>query len=644
MSFDWNFSVTMAVLVFVLLGLLQDYIAAEVVMFTAMVMLVAAGVLPFKVAVEGFADKSCLAIGALYVVGLGLRSTGALESISALMFGKPGPQTPRIRLLAPVAALSAFMNNTPLVAFFLPIFVNISRRMKISPSQLLIPLSYATIMGGVCSKIGTSTNIVVSGAMERAGDVMSGSPNMGFFEVSWVGVPITIVGLAFLVTLGKTLLPNRQDLLEYAETHPREYTLEMLVTPNCPLIGQTVRAGGLRDVAGLYLHRIERGDEAISAVGPDEVLRSGDLLYFSGMASHIVDLQKIRGLVPIDHRDPKRNQSPPTPSQEAPGTPPVASLDSFEGVETPVVPPTPPKPMPRRGRQLCEVVISSTSPLLGMSIRDSDFRRRYNSAIIAVHRSGEKLDQKIGTIVLLTGDTLLVDADDDFVHRWRHSPDFVLVSGLEDTAPVRHDRAWIALVIFLAVLLGMSFGPDSKENVYWNQTLVAMCGAVAMLWTRCVRGNDAIRAIDMGVIVLVAASLGIGQALETSGAARWIATKLLAVSSPFGPVAVLATVYLLTMVLSELLSNGATAALMCTLAKSIALQEGLDARPLMIAIAIAASCAFATPIGYQTNLMVMNPGGYRFRDYIKVGLPLDLICFVVAIIVIPLVWELRMAH
>lgn len=638
MNFDSSFVITMAVLVFVLLGLLQEYIAAEVVMFTALVMLVGTGVLPFKTAVEGFADKSCLAIGALYVVGLGLRSTGALESISAVMFGKPGPQTPRIRLLAPLAALSAFMNNTPLVAFFLPIFVNISRRMKISPSQLLIPLSYATIMGGVCSKIGTSTNIVVAGAMERAGDVMSDGPSMGFFEVSWVGVPIAMVGLLFLVTIGRRLLPNRQDLLEYAETHPREYTLEMLVTPSCPLIGQTVRAGGLRDVAGLYLHRIERHSDVISAVGPDEVLRSGDLLCFSGMASHIVDLQKIRGLVPIDHRDQAAERGFTPLSATAAAT--AGSLDSFEGVDTPVAPA--PKPMPRRGRQLCEVVISSTSPLLGQSIRDSDFRRRYNSAVIAVHRSGQKLDQKIGTIVLLTGDTLLVDADEDFVHRWRHSPDFVLVSGLEDTAPVRHDRAWIALLIFLAVLLGMSFGPDSKENVYWNQSLVAMCGAVAMLWTRCVRGNDAIRAIDMGVIVLVAASLGIGQALEISGAASWIATKLLAVSSPFGPVAVLATVYLLTMVLSELLSNSATAALMCTLAKSIALQQGLDARPLMIAIAIAASCAFATPIGYQTNLMVMNPGGYRFRDYIKVGLPLDLICFIVAMLVIPLVWTLEM--
>ncbi|MFN7804434.1 MAG: SLC13 family permease [Planctomycetaceae bacterium] len=637
MNFDSNFVITMAVLVFVLLGLLQDTIAAEVVMFTALVILVAAGVLPFKDAVDGFADKSCLAIGALYVVGLGLRSTGALESISALMFGKPSPQTPRLRLLAPVAALSAFMNNTPLVAFFLPIFVNISRRMKISPSQLLIPLSYATIMGGVCSKIGTSTNIVVAGAMERSGDVMSGGPSMGFFEVSWVGVPIAVVGLTFLVTAGRRLLPNRQDMLEYAETHPREYTLEMLVTPSCPLIGQTVRAGGLRDVAGLYLHRIERASEVISAVGPDEVLRSGDLLYFSGMASHVVDLQKIRGLVPIDHRDP-----PQETRLSATAATTAGSLDSFEGVDTPPAPP--PKPMPRRGRQLCEVVISSTSPLLGQSIRDSDFRRRYNSAIIAVHRSGQKLEQKIGTIVLLTGDTLLVDADEDFVHRWRHSPDFVLVSGLEDTAPVRHDRAWIALVIFLAVLLGMSFGPDSKANVYWNQSLVAMCGAVAMLWSRCVRGNDAIRAIDMGVIVLVASSLGIGRALEISGAAGWISAKLLAVSSPFGPVAVLATVYVLTMVLSELLSNSATAALMCTLAKSIALQQGLDARPLMIAIAIAASCAFATPIGYQTNLMVMNPGGYRFRDYLKVGLPLDLICFIVAMIVIPQVWSLEMAR
>ena len=629
----WNFWFTLAVLVFVLVGLLQDLIGAEIVMLTGMLALVITGVLPFKDAAEGFADKSCLAIGALYVVGLGLRSTGALETISRVMFGKPGPTTSRLRLLGPIAALSAFMNNTPLVAFFLPVFVNISRRMRLSPSQLLIPLSYATILGGVCSLIGTSTNIVVAGQMERTPAELGGRA-LGFFEISKVGIPCAIVGLVYLVTLGAKWLPNRQDLIEYIQTHPREYTIEMLVQPNCPLAGQSVRSGGLRDLEGLYLHRIERSDATINPVGPDELVRAGDLLSFSGVAANIVELQKIRGLLPLDHRTATNLKPPPKPATEVD---PLASLDSYEGVSpepapAPTPPPSGPRAQPRRGRLLCEAVISSSSPLLGQTIKDTDFRRRYRAAIIAVHRSGVKLEEKIGTIVLHTGDTLLVDADEDFIHRWRHSPDFVLVSGLEDSAPIRHERAGIAMAIFLMVLLGMSFLSDGPSI---NQALIAMGGAVLMLWSRCVRGNDAIRAVDLSVIVLVAASLGIGKALEASGVAQWLAGNLLSACAPFGRIAVLAAVYLLTMVLSELLSNGATAALMCTLVRQIAEQQGTPVLPLMIAVAISASCAFATPIGYQTNLMVMNPGGYRFIDYLKVGIPLDLICFIVSMIVIP---------
>ncbi|MFM8583719.1 MAG: SLC13 family permease, partial [Planctomycetaceae bacterium] len=581
----WNFWFTLAVLVFVLVGLLQDLIGAEIVMLTGLLALVVTGVLPFKDAAEGFADKSCLAIGALYVVGLGLRSTGALETISRIMFGKPGPTTSRLRLLGPIAALSAFMNNTPLVAFFLPVFVNISRRMRLSPSQLLIPLSYATILGGVCSLIGTSTNIVVAGQMERTAAELGGRA-LGFFEISKVGIPCAIVGLVYLVTLGAKWLPNRQDLIEYIETHPRGYTIEMLVQPNCPLVGQSVRSGGLRDLQGLYLHRIERPDATINPVGPDELVRVNDLLSFSGVAANIVELQKIRGLLPLDHRTATHLKPPAKAPTELD---PLASLDSLEGISAepsppPTATPSGPRAQPRRGRLLFEAVISSSSPLLGQSIKDTDFRRRYSAAIIAVHRSGVKLEEKIGTIVLHTGDTLLVDADEDFIRRWRHSPDFVLVSGLEDSAPIRHERAWIAMVIFLMVLLGMSFLSDGPSI---NQALIAMGGAVLMLWSRCVRGNDALRAVDLSVIVLVAASLGIGKALEASGVAQWLAGNLLAACAPFGRIAVLASVYLLTMVLSELLSNGATAALMCTLVRQIAEQQGTPVLPLMIAVAIA---------------------------------------------------------
>jgi di/tricarboxylate transporter len=305
---------------------------------------------------------------------------------------------------------------------------------------------------------------------------------------------------------------------------------------------------------------------------------------------------------------------------------------------------------PRMGRQLCEVVVSSTSPLLGESIRDANFRSRYNASVLAVHRSGERLEQKIGKIVLKAGDTLLIDADDDFVRRWRHSPDFILVSGVEDSAPVVHDRAGLALLIFFFVIAGMSvssFGPmlgsvtraTGLSLAGLNPALFALAGAVLMVLCGCVRATDGHRSIQLSVILLVGAALGIGEALETSGAAAWLAKGMLSATQGASPVVVMGVIYLLTMVLSEFLSNNATAAMMGSLAIAAASQLKVDPRPFLIAVAIASSCAFATPIGYQTNLMVLNPGGYRFSDYLKVGLPLNILCMIIAVILVPLFWS-----
>jgi di/tricarboxylate transporter len=626
MNFD--LVATLIVLAAILVGLLQESIGPEIVMLAGLTLLVLLGVTPLDEALAGFGNASVIMIGALFVVGSGLRSTGALDTISHWLFGRPRPGVPVIRYLGPISVLSAFMANTPLVAFFLPVFIQLSKRLQLSPSKLLIPLSYASILGGCCTLIGTSTNLVVDGMLRKL-PVEQGGGAMSMFELTPVGLPVAIVGLTYLVTLGFRMLPNRQDLMEYIETHPREYSTEMIVRANCPLAGQSVRAAGLRDLPGLYLFRIERGESVIAAVAPTDVMKVGDILCFSGVGATVVDLQKIRGLEPVEHRSslPSPASSPASPGDG------LGSLDSLEGLPSG-------KPgsvaAPRTGRQLCEVVISSTSPLQEQSIKDTDFRTRYGAVIIAVHRSGEKLEQKIGQIVLRAGDTLLIDANEDFVRRWRHSPDFILVSGIEDSAPVRHERAWLALTLFALVVLGMSVASDQAG---FSPTVIAVAGAILMVLTRCVRSQEATRNVEISVLTLVAASLGIGKAMESSGAAQWLASGLLGACEGSGPIILMAVIYLLTVILSELLSNNATAALMGTLAIQAAAQQEIDARPFLIAVAMASSCAFATPIGYQTNLMVLNPGGYRFVDYFKVGLPLNLLCFIVSIIVIPLVWK-----
>lgn len=591
---------TLLVLAGMIVAMAIDKWPAELIMLTALLIFVVSGVLKFDDAVKGFSNAAMLTIAALFVVGAGLQATGAIEFLSRMLLGRPRQGTPILRLIGPVAGLSSFMNNTPLVAFFMPIFVHIARRLRVSPSKLLIPLSYAAILGGTCTLIGTSTNFVIDGALRAEGE-----PGLGMWELSWIGIPVTLVGLLYLGTVGQRLLPDRTDLLEYAEAHPREYTLELIVRPDCTLVGKTIRKSGLRDLPGLYVYAIDRSGERLLPVSPDERIQSGDILCFSGVVSTIVDAQKIRGLEPVDHQtiDPD-----------------VSDLSS-------------PQAVPRSGYQLCEVVIASTSPLIGQSVKDSNFRAKYGAPITAVHRSGEKLEQKIGKIVLRPGDTLLVDAPDDFVKKWRNSRDFILVSGLEDSAPVEHRRAWVSLAIFAFVVLGMTTMSD-------HATLIAMIGAALTVLTGCLSAQDAHRSIELPVLLLIASALGVSKALDSSGAAEWIAGHLLALAQPYGKVAVLAVIVFLTGILTELLSNNACAALMGVLALATSKKLGMDPRPLLIAVAVTSSYGFATPIGYQTNLMVLGPGGYKFSDYLRIGIPLDLICWTMTIIVIPLVWQL----
>jgi di/tricarboxylate transporter len=490
----------------------------------------------------------------------------------------------QLRLLLPVTTSSAFLNNTPIVAMFMPVVTDICKRAGLSPSKLFLPMAYSATLGGVCTIIGTSTNIVVN-------DRLPPEMKFGLFDITWVGLPCAVAGVAYLIVFSRTLLPDRRPPISLSDD-PRQYTVGMAVQEGGPLVGRTVEEAGLRHLPGLFLVEIERDGEVLPAVGPQAILRASDHLVFVGIVESVVDLRKTRGLLPATDQTFK--------------------LDA-----------------PTTQRRLIEAVVSGRCPLVGKTIREGRFRSIYNAAVLAVARDGQRIPGKIGDIELQTGDTLLLEAHTGFVAQQKNSNHFYLVSHVENSAPLRHDRAWVALVTLLAMVAIAALG-DGKYMLP-----AALAAAVIMVVAKCCTGAEARESIDLSVLITIAASLGIGKALETSGAADAIAQSLIGVAGTNAWVQ-LGIVYFLTLVLTELITNNTAAVLMLPLTMSTVAQLGVSYKPFVIAVMVAASCGFATPFGYQTNLMVYGPGGYKFSDYLRIGIPLDLLMMAVCVAIAPL--------
>lgn len=558
------------------------------VLWGGLSLLLALGILPAEEALAGLANPGVVTIGALLVVAAALQETGGLDEAMRFVLGRtrsiPEAQG---RLMSFTAGLSAFVNNTPLVALLLPLVSEWARKMRIPPSQLMIPLSYAAILGGTCTLIGTSTNLVVQGLLLKAG-----LPGLGFFEIAWVGLPCCLAGIAYVVLLGRWLLPNRQPPVSPLDD-PREYTVEMMVEPGSPLVGRTIEEAGLRHLPGLYLMEVDRNGQVLPAVSPKERLQANDRLIFVGIVESVVDLQRIRGLKPATDQ--------------------VFKLDS-----------------PRSERCLIEAVVSDSCPLVGRTIREGRFRTLYNAVVIAVARNGERLRSKIGDIVLRPGDTLLLEAHPSFVDQQRNSRDFFLVSRLEEAPFPRHERAWLAL----ATLGGMA----GATALGWLDLLQAsLLAAGLMVFTGCCSPLTVRRKVDWEVLLTVAAALGVGEALEKTGVAQALASSLLQ-SVGHHPLGALAVVYGATVLLTELVTNNAAAAMIFPMALATAQALQVSPLPFAVAIMMAASASFSTPIGYQTNLMVYGPGGYRFTDYLRIGVPLQLLLALLAWTIIPRRW------
>jgi di/tricarboxylate transporter len=593
---------TVGVVALMLIALVRNIAPTDWVFLAGVSFLAALGIITPKEAFAGFSNSGMLTVAALFVVAAGLRDTGILDYVGNKALGSARNfRSAFSRLTALCLPLSAFLNNTPIVAMLMPIVIDWCRRNNTSPSKLLIPLSFLTILGGTCTLIGTSTNLVVSGLMVDSGDFARG---IGMFELAWVGVPYAIIGAVYLFFLGPKLLPDRQELMEQLGKQRREYLTEMRVEANCPLGGKTVEESSLRGLPGLFLIEIDRNGYVIAPVRPDTQIMHGDHLIFTGVVSTMVELEKIPGLVPV--ADPNYQVS-------AGG---------------------------QRGRRLWEAVVSDTSPLVGQTLREADFRATYGAAVMAMHRGGQRIREKLGGVEIKAGDTLLLLAARHFRRAFRNDPAFYLISDVSEWRPLRRDRAWVASGIFLALITVMSIG-------WIDIGVAAALAAVAMVASRCISTSDARQSIEWQVLITIAASFGIGTALDKSGAADAVAKTLVETLAQFGdqwgPYIALALVYLTVSLLSEVITNNAAAALMFSFCLALAQQFGCDPRPFMIALTLAASASFMTPIGYQTNLMVYGPGGYKFTDFIRVGAPLNLLLWIVAAIMIPIIWPLRPA-
>ncbi|MEZ6046647.1 MAG: SLC13 family permease [Planctomycetaceae bacterium] len=488
------------------------------------------------------------------------------------------------------------MNNTPIVAMVMPLMNEWSRKIGISISHLLLPLSYATILGGMCTLIGTSTTVVLNGTLPYY--EKEGLTTMGMYDITVVGVPITIVGLAYLLFFSKRLIPERKSAHQEM-SNAREYSVEMLLDPSSPLVGQTIEQAGLRSLPGMYLIEIERNDDVLPAVSPQERLMGNDRLIFVGVVDSVIDLQKFPGLK-------------------------TAADQQFRLEKR------------HHDRVLIEAVVANSFPFKNRTIRDARFRSYYNAAVIAVTRDGQRVNKKIGDITLESGDTLLLEARPSFLEAQRNSRDFYLVSEVQNSRAPRHERAWAARLIMIGMIILVSFpffGIDMLKG--------SMLAACVMIATRCCRASEAKASIDLSVLLTIGAGIGLGEAMIHTETHHYLAAKLVAGINYLGdgfksnPRLALGLICGMTMVFNNVITAKAAGLLCLPIAVAIAVELGVHPWPFAIAVIIGAASSFVTPHGYQTNQMVYGPGGYKPRDYFMIGVPLSIIICLITTIMTP---------
>lgn len=579
------------VLLGVFLAFLKDWASPDIIAMTGFAVVVITGILGTEDILKVFSNSAPMTIGSMFVLSAALEKTGVIDQMGQVFIRLAGQSEIRalIVLMVMAASLSAFVNNTPVVVVFLPLVIGLARTTGLKASRLLIPLSFAGMLGGTCTLIGSSTNLLIDGMAQQFG-----LKAFGLFEISKLGILYAIAGLLYLLLIGRHLLPKRETLASILDVNnSREYLLEAVIGENSVLIGKTVPQSPFAKMKEARIIEVRRkGMPQMQAL--DELhFQEGDQLLLKVHSSQIQNLKEMRGIV-----------FPARENQQ------LGLVD-----------------LELREARLLEGVIGPYSSMIGKTIAEMNFRQRYGAIILAVHRQGQNLQNKFENLRLAFGDTLLVEGPIEGISRLREEKDFVSLTEPKQRTYHRR-RAPIAILVILAVVLLAAF------QVMPISTL-ALLGAVAVVLFGCVSPDKAYEAIDWKILFLIFGMLAIGFAVEETGGARLVALAVLEVIGDFHPIVVLSIVYLMTVLITEMISNNATAILLTPLVVQMAHQMELDARPLIIAVMFGASACFATPIGYQTNTYIYGAGGYKFSDFPKVGLLLNVLLWLVATMAIP---------
>jgi di/tricarboxylate transporter len=539
-----------------------------------------------------FSNPAPVTVAAMFVLGAGLTRTGALEPVGRLLLrvADRGESWLALTMMVVAAGTSVLINNTAVVTFYLPVVLQLCAAKGYAPSRFLIPLSYAAMFGGVCALIGTSTNIVVNNVVMR-----QGLPALGMFEQTKMGLLFAGVGIGYLFGVGRRWLPARATLTTLlAGAQGKEFRTDVVVLAQSRLVGQRLGEVRLKYLRAGTILGVTRAGAPLDPPFDGIVLAAGDRLIMNLALSGVRDVQATRGLALL----------------------PEAEL----GVEQ----------IGAAAAALVEAIVPNNSPLLGKTLRELDFAQQREVRILALHRHGMNVRELMEEMPLRFGDTLLLQGTEAAIEHLRTDRDLLLLAPVKVPDSRRH-KSWLALAIVTGVMLAASLGHVPVAHG-------ALGGALLLVLTRCLDMTEAYEAINWSIITLIAGALGLGLAMEKTGGAAFIAHTLHDWLGAAGPYAALSGTYFLSMVLTEMISNNAVAALMTPIAITSAQALGCDPRPFIFAVVFAASASFSTPIGYQTNTMIYGAGGYQFRDFFKVGAPLNLLLWILASVMIPVFW------